>query len=213
MKTPTTPRPYRQRARAEAARATHTRIMEALVALVMERGTTAVPLADVATQAGVTVPTVLRHFGSRDGLFHETFAYARDQILTEREAPVGDPAAAVDVVVDHYETRGRGMLTLLAHEAHDDGAARITAEGRAHHRTWVRTTFAPFLAHRPASDAEALTDLLVVATDLQTWALLRRDRGLSRDTTAARMLSLVRAVLHQEAPDGRGPDPDPGRQR
>lgn len=195
MNTPTTTRPYRQRARAEAARATHTRIMDALVALVMERGTTAVPLADVAARAGVTVPTVLRHFGSRDGLFEETFAYARDVILTEREAPVGDPAAAVDVVVDHYEARGRGMLTLLAHEAHDAGAARITAEGRAQHRAWVQTTFAPFLAPLPAPDAEALTDLLVVATDLQTWALLRRDRGLPRDTTAARMLALVRAVL------------------
>lgn len=198
----TSTRTYRQRARAEAARATHTRIMDALVALVIDRGTTGVPLADVAAAAGVTVPTVLRHFGSRDGLFTEAFAYAREQILTEREAPVGDAEAAVRVVVDHYEARGRGMLTLLAHEADDPGIARITRAGRDEHRAWVTTTFGPVLATRPTKAHAALVDLLVVATDLQTWNLLRHDRGLGRDDTAARMLRLVRAVLAQEARDG-----------
>ncbi len=195
-------RTYTQRARADAARATHTRVMEALVALVMERGTTAVPLADVAAEAGVTVPTVLRHFGTRDGLFAEAFTYAHEQIITERDAPVGDAAAAVRAVVEHYEARGRGMLTLLAHEAEDPGIAAITRTGRLEHRAWVTTTFAPALAARPASAQEELTDLLVVATDLQTWNLLRHDRGLGREATITRMLRLVRAVLAQEAHDG-----------
>ena len=103
-----TTRTYRQRARADSARATHTRIMDAPVSLVLGRGTTAVPLAEVAAEAGVTVPTVLRHFGTRDRLFTETFAYARREILTEREAPVGDSAAAVRAVVGHYEARVAG---------------------------------------------------------------------------------------------------------
>ena len=61
------------------------------------------------------------------------------------------------------------------------------------HRAWVRDTFAPFLA--TAVDPEALTDLLVVATDVYTWKLLRRDRGLSRDRTEQRMRALVDALL------------------
>jgi len=43
--------------------------------------------------------------------------------------------------------------------------------------------------------AEALADLLVVGTDLYTWVLLRRDRGLTRAQTEQRMIMLVEAVL------------------
>jgi len=193
-------RPYAQRARAEATRATHTRIMDALVTLVLDRGTTAVPLADVAAEAAVTVPTVLRHFGTRAALFAATFEYAQREVLTDRPAPVDDVVAAVDGVVDHYEARGRGMLTLLANEARDEAVARITAAGRAQHRDWVTTVFGRSLDARSGTDREALTDLLVVATDLQTWHLLRDDRGLTRDETADRILRLVRAVLSAGTP-------------
>jgi hypothetical protein len=53
--------------------------------------------------------------------------------------------------------------------------------------------FAPQLAR--SADPGALTDLLVVATDLYTWKLLRRDAGLDPRTTQERMLRLARAVL------------------
>jgi hypothetical protein len=54
-----------------------------------------------------------------------------------------------------------------------------------------------------------VTDLLVVATDVYTWALLRRDRGLSRDHTEARMLRLVEAVLSgASAPAPAATEPD-----
>ena len=53
---------------------------------------------------------------------------------------------------------------------------------------------------RPARFA-ALTDLLVVATDVYTWKLLRRDRKLSQAQVERRLLRLVAAIL------------DPGRRR
>ena len=54
--------------------------------------------------------------------------------------------------------------------------------------------FAPYL---PAAGKrqDELVDLLVVATDVYAWKLLRRDRGLSRQDTENRISSLVRAVL------------------
>jgi hypothetical protein len=65
------------------------------------------------------------------------------------------------------------------------------------HRDWVRSTFAPVVAGR-----EDLLDLLVVATDVYTWKLLRRDRGHSRAITEQRMKTLVRAVTsHSERRD------------
>ena len=44
-----------------------------------------------------------------------------------------------------------------------------------------------------------LVDLLVVATDVYTWKLLRRDRRLSVARTRERMEALVRAVLAARA--------------
>ncbi len=50
-------------------------------------------------------------------------------------------------------------------------------------------------AFAPATDDEAALDLLVVATDVYTWKLLRIDRGHSRAVTERRMHDLVSAVL------------------
>jgi hypothetical protein len=44
-------------------------------------------------------------------------------------------------------------------------------------------------------DRDEAIDLLVVATDVYTWKLLRHDRGLSRSATQERMRALVDAVL------------------
>jgi len=57
----------------------------------------------------------------------------------------------------------------------------------------VKEVFAPQLAGR--RDREELADLLVIATDLLTWKILRRDGGMDRSTTCKRMLRLVAAVL------------------
>ena len=65
------------------------------------------------------------------------------------------------------------------------------------HREWVEEVFAPQLAAR--RDRKELVDLLVVATDLLTWKILRRDGGMDRSTTCKRMLRLIRAVLRVPA--------------
>ena len=109
--------------------------------------------------------------------------------LEERPTPVGDPSAAVGVVVEHYERRGGTALLMLAQEDHDPVAENATAGGKAMHRDWVSQTFAP------ATDDDAVLDLLVVATDVYTWKLMRKDRGHSRAVTEQRMHDLVRAVL------------------
>lgn len=185
-------RPYTQRARAEATAGTRQRIMDATAALVMERFTTEIVLADVAERAGVSVQTVLRHFGSRDGLFDAAGADQHAAVREQRAAPVGKPRAAVAAIVGHYDERGDFMIRMLAQEHVDERIRQFVERGRRMHRDWVREVFAPQLA---GPDAEALTDLLVVATDLYTWKLLRRDAGHDRTTTEQRMLRLLRAVL------------------
>ena len=184
-----TTRKYTMGARAQAVDATRRRIVDALIALAGERPFAEVTLDTVAERAGVSVQTVLRQFGSRDGLFAEAMDAAMVDAEDERRTPPGDVAAAVRIVVDHYERRGQTALLMLAQEGYDDVARKATDRGKAMHRDWVRDAFAP------VTDDEALLDLLVVATDVYTWKLLRIDRGHSRAVTERRLHHLVDAVL------------------
>ena len=119
---------------------------------------TEIALDDVAGRAGVSVQTVLRHFGSRAGLEEASFERAQQAVADERRAPVGDVPAAVRVIVDHYERRGDMALLMLAQEGHQELMARITEQGKTMHRAWVQEVFAPYVdggrgprrAHRPA---------------------------------------------------------------
>jgi AcrR family transcriptional regulator len=191
-------RAYRMTARARAVQETRERVLDAALSLHEQHLSSDISLADVAAEAGTSVQTVLRHFGSRDGLVNAAIERATADVEAERRSEPGDVGGAVRAVVDHYERRGDGVLLLLAQEGSQAFAANVTSTGRALHRRWVDECFAPLL---PRGAARAATvDLLVVATDVYTWKLLRRDRGLSVGSTCTRMETLVRAVLSVTAP-------------
>jgi AcrR family transcriptional regulator len=188
-------RAYRMTARAEAVAETRERIVAAAAALHLERLASNISLVDVADTAGVSVQTVLRHFGSREGLSAAAEEWATREIERERRTEPGDVTGAIRAIVEHYELRGDGVLLLLAQEGFEPFAARATAQGRAMHRRWAAEVFGPLL---PAGrEADSRLDLLVVATDVYTWKLLRRDRPLSVGATRDRMETLVRAILAQ----------------
>ncbi|MBF4766409.1 TetR/AcrR family transcriptional regulator [Nocardioides agariphilus] len=182
-----TTRKYTMGARAQAVQDTRHRILEALIGLAGVRPFAEITLDAVAERAGVSVQTVLRQFGSRDGLFAEAMDAAMLETEEERRTTPGDVDAAVRTVVDHYESRGHASLLMLAQESHDDVARKATDRGKAMHRAWVHDAFEPH--------DESTLDLLVVATDVYTWKLLRLDRGHSRAVTERRMRALVDAVL------------------
>jgi AcrR family transcriptional regulator len=186
-------RSYTMRARAASATKTHERILGAVIALSEERLSLEIVLADVAERAGVSVQTVLRRFGSRQGLFEQAQERRLAQVRVERATPVGDAASAVRTIVAFYDRTGEWSLRLQAQEHSDELTRRTVELGRRVHREWVADAFAPELVGR--RDREELVDLLVVATDLLTWKILRRDGGMDRSTTCRRMLRLVRAIL------------------
>ena len=188
-------RSYSMATRSVAVEETKNRILGATLALASEKLTVEIVLADVAARAGVTVQTILRHFGSRDGLFDAAVAYGGREVVEEREAPIGDAPEAIRVIMDHYELRGDWVIALLGQEASDARIRGITEPGKQLHRDWVERVFAPQLAAYPAPDRAGVADLLAVATDVYTWKLLRRDRGLSRSDTESRMKCLVDAIV------------------
>jgi AcrR family transcriptional regulator len=185
-----TTRSYTMGARAEAVAETRRRIIEAFFDLGRERMFPDVSLDDVAAAAGVSVQTILRHFKSRAGLTEATMDHAIATVTEERHAPVGDADAAVAVIVEHYEDRGQTALLMLAQESSDPQVAELTRRGRAMHRTWVKEVFGPFVGPR-----DPLVDLLVVATDVYTWKLLRLDRRYSRARTEQLIHRMVTSLL------------------
>lgn len=187
------PRDYDMTLRAEQAAQTRVRILDALTSLVGEIPLAAVTLPRVADRAGVTVQTVLRNFGRREGLFAAGLAFGRDAVVAERTIDPDDVDASLAALIDHYERTSAMTLLMLGQETWEPIAAEVTTGGKALHRDWVERVFVH--ARAIASDPVEATDLLVVATDLYTYKLLRLDRGLSRDATLERMRRLVRAVL------------------
>ena len=186
-------RKYDMGARQQAKTATRDVILRAAIDTFMAERSFAITLPAVAERAQVTVKTVLRHFGSRDGLVDAAWSQAYDEVMTERVPPQGDPEAALKVLIAHYERRGGVVLAMLGDET-DPRAARMNNAGRLAHREWVEDVFADRLPEQTAQRSR-LIDVLVVATDVYAWKLLRLDRGLSVDDVGDRMLLMTEALL------------------
>ena len=194
-------RSYQMRARKEATAATRDAIMDAAIDSAVAERSLAITLGAVAERAGVTVKTVLRHFGSREALVDAAWSRLRRDVLAERTAPPGDPETALAILIEHYERRGDTVLGVLAEEDDDPRARLMCDDGRTRHRGWVEEVFGAQLPVEPVERSRVI-DVLVVATDVYSWKLLRRDRGLSVDDVCDRMLFLADAVLAKSRAHG-----------
>lgn len=196
-------RPYVMTARAESAQRTGERIMDAAIALFWQAPTDQLSLEAVAREAGVSVQTVIRRFGGKEGLLAAAGQREAARVGAQRaEAPVGDVAGAVRVLVDHYEELGEQVLRLLAEEPRVPGLAPVVAQGRAVHRDWCARVFAPALERRTGVERTRLQAQLVAVCDVHTWALLRLQSGLSRRQTELALVELVTPLMEnpEEAP-------------
>jgi AcrR family transcriptional regulator len=189
-------RPYRMGARASAAAATGERVLDAAVEVFWEVPSDQISLDEVARRSGVSVQTVIRHFGGKEGLLAAAGAREAGRVRAQRdEAPVGDAPGAVRVLVEHYETTGDRVLRMLAEEQRVPGLREIVEQGRVLHRDWCARVFAPALAHRRGVERRRRLAQLVAACDVYTWKLLRRDAGLSRRQTELAIVELVQPLL------------------
>lgn len=198
-----TKRSYVMVNRAAKAQATKQRICDAAVRLYHERTIEDFTLDEVGAGAGTTVQTVLRAFGSKEGLLQAALAETAARGATLKSTPPRDIPAAIGAIVDVYETMADLLTRRLADEARHPALKSSLDKGRANHREWVKTVFAPYLEPLQGSQRTELLDTLVAATDFYVWKLLRRDRGLSRAATEAVMRKIVRSVTQQEASHGK----------
>jgi AcrR family transcriptional regulator len=192
MKSAEPNRAYRMTARATAAASTGERILDAAEARFWAGGLEQVTLAGVAADAEVTVQTVIRRFGSKQGVMDAAIARAHNRVSDQRlAAPVGDVPGAIANLMEHYETWGDRTLRLLSEEGGSATIRQITNGGRAFHRDWVQQTFAPQIAGAAEADREPRAAQIHAITDVQVWKLLRRDSGLSRAATERSLIHMI----------------------
>ena len=129
------------------------------------------------------------------------FKYIAPQIRDQRTAEPGDIDGAIDRVLALYERIGDSVIRNLAQEPRHDALKPLIDGGRRAHRTITAETFAPLLERLNSKDRRRAIDALVIATDIYTWKLLRRDMGRSLNETKAVMRDLVDGVLkHSRRP-------------
>jgi AcrR family transcriptional regulator len=188
-------RSYRQTARALAAEQNGARIVDAFERRIREGWFDQITLEQIAQDAGVTVQTVIRRFGGKEGLLEAAWQRLEDEIRERRRAPAGDVRSAVRVIVEDYEHVGDLVMRALAQEERHPAFKAANDTGRAHHRGWIEEAFAPWLIGLPREARRRRVDALVAATDLYLWKLVRRDMGRPARHVEAVMLDLVSGVI------------------
>jgi AcrR family transcriptional regulator len=189
-------RAYRMGARAVAAEETRLRIEAATVSLFLERYLDAITLEDIAERADVAVQTILRRFGTRDRLIATVATDLNARVAAQRgSAPVGDVDAAVDRLLEEYDSWGETALRALAQEERAPVLRNIIADGRSLQHDWVARTFARELGRRRGDARKRLFASLVAICDVHVWKVLRRDLGLSREETRRALHQMITAQL------------------
>ncbi|GAA2219698.1 hypothetical protein GCM10009850_121220 [Nonomuraea monospora] len=180
-------------ARAAAVEVTRARVMEAAAALWTRRWYDEVTLQDIADEAGVSVQTIVNHFGGKEGLADAAAEVAAAQAELARQAPVGDVEAVVTVLFEEYERQGDATVLWTAQIDRVPAIARAAAHARRQHRDWLERVFADRLPG-PGPAREHALHLHYAATDVYLWKLWRRDLGLPRDDAEHAMRDLLTSI-------------------
>ncbi|MGD2044072.1 MAG: helix-turn-helix domain-containing protein, partial [Acidimicrobiia bacterium] len=188
-----TRRPYAMTKRARAAEETGERILDAALARLATALFDEVTLDAIAADAGVTVQTVLRRFGSKEDLFSRLVEREGERISaqrTPRPEEGSDMPATIRVLVSHYESDGRMVLNLLRQEDRFPLIAETLESARREHEEWVSEHLGPVLDGSTGRARRRRLDAALAATDIYVWKLLRIDRGKSVGEVEETMLML-----------------------
>jgi AcrR family transcriptional regulator len=168
-------------ARAQAAAATGERLLAAAWRHFATRPYEEVLLREIAAEAEVTAQTLRARFGSKEELFIAAYVWFGQQEMSDRPAaPNDDVPRAIALLFNRYEEHGQAILRMLSQEERIPTVRQMTDAGRAYHRHWAESTFAPLLRGLRGAKRERRLTAIVIATDLLAWKLLRVDMGVER---------------------------------
>jgi len=196
------PRRYRQVARAQARERTRDALLDAADEEFYRGSWPDVSLEALAKRAGVTKQTLLRHYGSKEGLLLHTLLRNATQVHDQRwSAPRGDVSGAVENLLDHYEVWGERSLRIGAWL--NGGSSPLSMFSRAArevHYNWVEHAFGPYLENLQGRARARRRAALVAICDVQTWWLFSHDLKLERSEIHTIVTDMIDRVLTEDHP-------------
>lgn len=193
-------RSYTMTNRARAAEERGDRMLDAALRRFATALFDEVTLDAIADDAGVTVQTVIRRFGSKEDLFSLLIEREGVRILADRtpaSSDRGDIAAAVRALVSHYERDGAMVLNLLRQEDRFPLIAETLETARRVHEVWVEEQLQLLLDGSSGDERRLRLDALLAATDIYVWKVLRVDRGRSVEEVEEAMLALLEGIANR----------------
>lgn len=192
-------RPYKKVARAQAQERTQDALIDAAADEFFEGNWLKASLESLSSRAGVTKQTLLRNFGSKEGLLVQALirvgTAARDQ---RWDVPVGDVEGAVDNLLDHYEEWGKRSMRLGSWQGGPPLLALVSQAARKFHYDWVEYAFAPQLAGLSGKARAHRRAALIALCDVQTWWIFSHDLALPRAEVRAILIDLIERLIAQE---------------
>ena len=185
-------RRYSSELRAQQAAETRSRILDATIR-VMAGGVGILSIPDVAREAGVSVPTVYRHFGSKGALLAAVHPHLG------RRAGIGDVVEPTSVdefremvraVFSRLESLGEEARVAMSSPAADDARRGQMPQRYAMSRRFAATV----LPDADEVDQDRLARVLIVLASsgaMRTW---RDHLGLSVDVAAEDIHWLLRTI-------------------
>ncbi len=199
MSTDSNQRPYKQVARARARARTRDALLDSANDELFEGDWSKVSLESLSAKAGVTKQTLLRHFGSKDGLLIQAVMRGAAQVRDQRwGAPRGDIAGTVDNLLDHYEEWGERSMRIGAWQRGPVMLALISKGARKFHYDWVEYAFGPWLDPLYGQARARRRAALIALCDLQSWWILSHDLELPRSEVHVILVDMIERLLAGE---------------
>jgi AcrR family transcriptional regulator len=186
-------RPYRSRLREEQAQSTHDRILDA-AGRVLASGIASVSIPAIAREAGVSVPTVYRIFGTKRGLLDAIYPYAiRRARAGELRLPtsIEDFRDGVRVIFERLESFDDIDRAAIASRGAEE-VRHLGMESRLAVSRKMAEAIAPDLS---GEDREHLARIGIVLTMSASARMLRDHLGLSLEEAVAEVDWAVRAMI------------------
>jgi AcrR family transcriptional regulator len=156
-------------------------------------------LEALSKKAGVTKQTLLRHFGSKDGLLLQAMMRGAAQIFEQRwSTSAGDVAGAVENLLDHYETWGERSLRIGSWQSGPAVLGKLSQGARQVHYSWVEYAFAPWLESLDEPARTRRRAALIALCDVQTWWIMSHDLGLERAEIHATLTDAIERLFAEE---------------
>jgi AcrR family transcriptional regulator len=186
-------RTYQSELRAEQAEETRRRILDAALR-VMSTGLARLSVPAVAREAGVSVPTVYRHFGTKSNLLAGMYPHAARRAGLDRvpdPSTVGDVKSAVRALIGRLDALDDVSRAAFASPIADEVRHATMPSRFARTRRLVESIEPPL----SSADLDRITRLLVVLisqSSLRTW---RDHLGVSADQAADDVDWFLRALI------------------